>query len=98
MAKKSLYTAEGMRERFEELTASRDELMAKLEPLQDKRDKFVNDTADKVREMDKEIRELRDPLFEIDQERSLLVKALGGKTTDPATLEEATEEKTPSDE
>lgn len=83
MVKKSMFTAEGMRARFNELTAEHDRLIAELEPLQEKRDAYVNETAAKVKEMDAEIRKLRDPLFEVDQERGLLVKALSGKTGDP---------------
>lgn len=71
---------EEMRARFAELTEKRERILAKSEPLRAARDKHANDSAAKERAMNAKIKAAEAGLFENEQERAMIARALGGKT------------------
>lgn len=73
-----------MRNRFAELTSERDAKLAAAAPLREKRDKLVNKARAAEAAINAEIAEAEAGLFEIDQERADLVRALRGSTGSPA--------------
>lgn len=83
------YDKKSMRERFAELTEKRATILAIATPLRDKLDK----QAQKAREAEEAIRDdiakAEKGLFEIDQERAMISRALGGKTSEPEPEEPA---------
>ena len=83
--------ADEMRKRFHELGAKREEILARTTPLREKRDALVQEYAPRVRELEKEIRkvETEGGLFDLDQERAALARALKGKTGEPPAAEGA---------
>jgi predicted nucleic acid-binding Zn-ribbon protein len=76
------------RKLFQDLTAQRDAIVKKSEPLRAKRDKLVNDHREREQAINEEIRATEDGLATIDQKRARIVRMLGGKTAEPATGEE----------
>lgn len=85
------FSPDKIRARFHALTAQREKIDAKLNPLRAELDSLVGgDTKlsvkaartreDKVRGS---IKELQDKLFPIEQERAACARALGGKTGEP---------------
>jgi len=73
-----------MRVRFAELTAQREKITAVSGPLREKRDAFVKEMRAKEDAMSAEIKTAEEGLFDIDQERAMIARALGGKTAMPA--------------
>jgi hypothetical protein len=69
-----------MRKRFHELTAQRNAILTKSVPLREKRDAHVNAARETEAKMNAEIKKAEAGLFEIEQERAALVRALKGKT------------------
>lgn len=76
----SPYTEEGMRNRFWEIDAIRTEKLKVLDAKRDERDKHNAKFEEKSRQMHDEIKQLNAELAPLDDERSRLSKALGGKT------------------
>lgn len=75
-----------MRARFHELGRMRDEAAAKAKPLRDEYEAMrVQECAlrDKMAPVVARLKEAEAPLFEIDQERGALSRALNGKTGAP---------------
>lgn len=78
----SPYTAEAMRARMTELDQMKAAIEAKTGPLKASRDKILQDAdaaAKAIAEQFKKI-EKSEGLYEIDMERGMLAKALGGKS------------------
>lgn len=82
-------SADALRERFADLTAQHDKIREKAEPLRAQYDALVQKNraaedaqADKVRKAEK-------GLYEIEQERATIARALGGKTSAPKADEAA---------
>jgi uncharacterized coiled-coil DUF342 family protein len=73
-------TPEKMRARFAELGQQRDDILARSTPLREARDAFANEAREKEQAMNDKIRKAETKLLEIDQERALIARALGGKT------------------
>lgn len=84
------FTKEAMRARFAELQATIKEIEGRAAPLRQERDDFVNAARARELEMNADIKEEEAGLFELRQEAAMLVRALNGKTGQPAD-EPATE-------
>ena len=69
-----------MRKRFKELEAEREAILAKSAPLRAKRDQAVALYESVVKPIEAQIREADAGLFEIDNERGMIARALTGKT------------------
>lgn len=80
------------RARFAELTAAAAAIRAKVDPLREHRDAVVNKAREDEQVLNDEIREAEAGLFEIEQERAMIVRALGGKTGEPAPEPEPAQE------
>lgn len=77
----SPYSPEAMRARFAELTARAEQIRA-TSPRAD-RDKRVDELTEKQRrELDAKIKAHEVELYDIDRERAVIARALGGKTGD----------------
>ena len=77
-------SADTLRKQFGKLTKQHDAIRAKSTPLRESYDAMVQ--ANRARE-DKaaaEIKKAEDGLYEIEQERAAIARALGGKTSEPA--------------
>jgi hypothetical protein len=74
-----------LRKRFADLGEQREAILAKTTPLREKRDALVQEVAAKIRPLDDEIQKFEGGgiLVQIDQERATIVRALGGKTSEP---------------
>ena len=77
MAKKSVDDL--MRERFEELLAKRNTILAKAGPLREQRDADFNAAQELRRKRDVEIKEVEADLYETQNDLGKLARALGGK-------------------
>lgn len=76
-----------LRAEFHKLTKQSDAIKAKAEPLRAKRDLLVNKFREEELELNAKIREVEKGLFEIENARGALVRALNGKTGDPEEAE-----------
>lgn len=72
-----------LRARFAELSTQRETIVAAAAPLREKRDALVNKAREDEKAINAEIRKAEAGLFELDQERAMISRALGGKTSDP---------------
>ncbi len=77
------FSPEKMRARFRELTEQTVKLHARRDPVRAKRDALVKKQMAALAKADAEVTKAEEGLFEIDQERAMLVRALGGKTGEP---------------
>lgn len=77
------FSPEKMRARYAELTAKGEEIRAKAAPMREARDAFANEARDKELAMNAEIAEVEAGLGQIDNERALISRALGGKVAMP---------------
>ena len=75
-----MFDPDNMRRRFHELGAKRDEILAKSTPLREKRDAVLAEMEASVKALSAEIKAAEAGLFEIDQERGAITRALKGKT------------------
>jgi hypothetical protein len=82
------FTDEAMRARFKWLTEQRDAILAKTAPLEQAYTEADAAYYATVNPIVAQLKELRAPLFDIDQERAALVRALKGATEDPAAVAE----------
>lgn len=71
---------ENLRTRFAELGEQRDAILASSGPVREQRDAIAHDAQEKMAALDARIRAAEDGLFDIDQARALISRALGGKT------------------
>lgn len=71
---------DALRARFRELTGKSQAIRAVAVPLRDRRDAMVADHEAKLAPIQREIREIEAPLYEIEQERAMIARALNGKT------------------
>lgn len=75
-----------MQQRFHELTRERDKLLEKIKPLQDKYDALraqQNAIDVQLKPIIAELRAAKAPLYDIDNERAALSRALNGQTGKP---------------
>lgn len=83
------FSPEAMRRRFAELTTKRDEILQQSTPLREQRDRMLADHQQQQKNLNDEIAKVETGLFDIDQERAMLARALNGKTGDPANEDRA---------
>lgn len=74
---------ENLRARFAELGEQREGMLATSAPLREQRDTIARAAQEQIAALDVQIRDAEDGLFDIDQERGLIARALGGKTGEP---------------
>lgn len=80
-------TPKQMRARFAELTGQAEKIRANADPLREARDKLAADHAKAIESHNAKIAKAEDGLFDIEQERAQLVRALGGKMGEPEAAE-----------
>lgn len=80
-------TKDGLRARFAELTEQRQAILDVSEPLRRDRDALVAAHQAAEQAANAAITKAETGLYDIDQERAMIVRALNGKTTDPAEIE-----------
>lgn len=76
-----------MQQRFHELARERDKLLEAIKPLQDKYDALraeENAISARIKPIAAELRAAKAPLYDIDNERAALSRALNGQTGKPA--------------
>jgi predicted nucleic acid-binding Zn-ribbon protein len=78
------FSKEAQQKRFEELEKKVAAIRAKSDPLRAKRDKHVQAARAKEDEMNAEIKQAEKNLFDYEQERAFLARALGARTLTPA--------------
>lgn len=76
-------TLEEMRARFHGLGQQREAIHAQSMPLRERRDAISQAADRQVRALNEEIKALEAPLFDLDQERAALARALKGQTGEP---------------
>lgn len=81
------YTKDEMRKRFDAANAERDVIAKKVEPMRKEWDALqqqIQALEAKAKPLMVKIKEIEAPLFDLDMERSLLARALGGRATSDA--------------
>jgi len=76
-------TQDGLRTRFHELGAQRTQILDASIPLREQRDAYQQEADAQIKLMNEQIKSMEMGLYEIDRERGLIAKALGGKTGEP---------------
>lgn len=79
----SPFSEDAMRARFHDLTARAEAIRAVSTPLREARDTKVNAAREAENAMNAEIKAAEAGLFEIDNERAALARALKGQTGEP---------------
>lgn len=74
---------ESLRARFAELGEQREAMLAASGPLRDRRDTLAREAQEQIAALDSQIRTAEEGLFQIDQDRGMIARALGGKTGEP---------------
>lgn len=74
-----MFDPDSMRKRFHDLGAKRDEILVKSAGARAKRDEFVASTQAEAQRMSDDVKAAEAGLFEIEQERAFIARALGGK-------------------
>jgi hypothetical protein len=74
---------EKLRARFHELTRKANDQRAKSEPIRAERDKVAVRHAKEIEKHNAKVRAAEKGLYEIDQERALIARALGGRVGEP---------------
>lgn len=75
-----MFDPETMRRRFADLTKQAEKIRAETAPLRWKRDEALASIAQRVTALETQIKALEAPLFDIEQERAIISRALNGKT------------------
>jgi uncharacterized coiled-coil DUF342 family protein len=85
MSDRSNFSPENMRKRFHELGKKRAAILAKTMPLREKRDKILQKAEAEAKALADQFKKIEadEKLFELDQERAVIARALGGKTGKP---------------
>ena len=68
-----------LRVQLAELNHKRDSILAKSGPLREARDKFANEAREKEMAMNAQIKEAETGLADLDRDRAMLARALGGR-------------------
>lgn len=74
------FDPDSMRKRFHELSARREAILAASAPLRAKRETAVALYESVVKPLEAQIKEAEAGLYDIDQERAIIARALNGKT------------------
>ena len=72
-------TKDLLRKRFEELNKLRDDILAKSTPLRQERDRIANEVRGKELDLIAKIKVIEKDLYQIDMDRGMLARALGGR-------------------
>jgi len=75
-----MFDAGNMTRRFHELGAKRSGIIAKSDPLRERRDAVYAEHEAQIRAINAEIKAAEAGLYEIDVERGMIARALNGKT------------------
>jgi hypothetical protein len=78
-----MFDPDSMRKRFHELSTKRESILAVSAPLRAKRDEAVAVYESVARPLEAQIKEAEAGLYEIEQERAVIARALNGKTGAP---------------
>lgn len=78
-----MFDTHTMRRRFHDLTKQAADIRVKGDPLRAERDALLASVAGRVAELEKQIKAIEAPLYDLEQERALIARALGGKTGSP---------------
>lgn len=73
-------TPENLRARFAELGEQRAAMLTASGPLREQRDEIARALQAQIADIDTQIRAAELGMFDLDQERALIARALGGKT------------------
>ena len=76
-------SADTLRKQFAKLTKDHDAIRAKSTRLRDSYDALVQANRAKEDKAAAEIKKAEDGLFDIEQERAAIARALGGRTSEP---------------
>jgi hypothetical protein len=80
---------EALRARFADLCDQRQAKLDASGPLRDQRDTLIRTSSVQVAALDAQIATAEDGLGDIAQEMAMISRALGGRTGDPATNDDA---------
>ncbi len=69
-----------MRKRFKELEAKRAALLAEIAPVEVERDALIAAHNAAIKPLEAKLKTMRAPLFDLDNERGMIARALNGKT------------------
>ena len=69
-----------LRARFAELGEQREAVLAVSTPLREDRDAIAQTAAARIATLDEAIMSVESGLFDVDQERAMIARALGGRT------------------
>jgi hypothetical protein len=83
MSSKQQFHPENLRRRFHALGRKKAAIHAVSDPLRAERDALIQATEVRVKALNAKIKAAEQGLFDIDQERSMWVKALGRQTGKP---------------
>jgi hypothetical protein len=74
------FRPETLKTRFWELNVQRDALLAESAPLRAELEAVATEMREKEETIRRKIKAIEEPLYNIDMERGMLARALGGKT------------------
>lgn len=77
------FDPEKMRRRFHELTTKAAAIRAKADPARADRDRLAAKHGKELETANRKVRTAEKGLFDIEQERAMLVRALGGRMGEP---------------
>lgn len=85
MSDRSQFSPDNMRKRFHELGAKRESILARTMPLRAQRDAIVQAAESKAKALADQFKQIEkdEGLYDLDMERGMLARALGGKTGNP---------------
>ncbi len=74
------FSPETLRARFHAATAEREKIAATAAPVRAERDRISAELDTKVRALNAQLKVIEAPLFDLDNERAAISRALNGKT------------------
>ena len=74
------FTEEAMRVRLDEVVAEIATIKSVTDPMRKQRDLLVQQTSAQIAVLDAELQAAEAPLFDLQNERSMIAKALGGRS------------------
>jgi len=83
------FNRDHMRKRFQDLAAKREKILAAATPLRESRDAKIQKHTKEVETANKAIQTAEKGLYDIDQERAMIARALGHKGVGPTEDEAA---------
>lgn len=85
MSDRTPFSPDNMKKRFHELGKKRAAILARTTPLREQRDRIVQEAEAKARALADQYKQIEkdEGLYDLDMERGMLARALGGKTGNP---------------